>query len=922
MASIFTFDPDPPRVSSPWSTPPLSGSRSVPRLHQDSSALDSAAGSDGHGVTSMKVKQDSKVTRLEAEPQDGPTEYKLHLLLRRRRSFSLATTGHHVSGSLRPRAGIFAATPTHHTVSDSNLSNTPPLMSSPQSRQHRLEQLTTQLLWRLQQSSQYHSSSANNLILPHLPDESNLSANAVPRKLLPGLEESKGALYEIGVADDGEFVGLAEDEMEESLNNLRAMAASLGCRVDVLRMVAVGDCEWTEVVEVSGLPQEKLRSGKLWVAEAFVRPNLDLLESEPNKDVQEDMKPASPAVSGPHVSNAWGVNDLHSATKQLRVSLTGATMSGKSSLLGSLSTATLDNGRGKSRLSLLKHRHEIASGMTSSVTQELIGYYDLTDQDGSVTSTQIVNYASGNVSSWTDIHASSESGRLVLLSDSAGHPRYRRTTVRGLVGWAPHWTLLCIPADNVDDTSSKIGGMPSSQDVLGSSAADVDLSQAHLELCLNLDLPLVVVITKLDLATKTGLRQTLSRLLSTLKAAGRKPSILSDAASGGSEACLQTIPSNDLHDARKTAEIVAAAPLNTVPIILTSAVKGTGISKLHALLHELPTPPPTTWRSNLDSNDPGDAPPSVLFHVEDIYSTLSPNKPLSTPDPTTGRGVIIGGHLRYGTLRVGDELMLGPYPADVVSDDSDSGSGRGGTSPPPRSHRSSPLPTSRSFPGALHNGAGAGLRPAQLPAQEKHREWRRVRIASLRNLRLPVRSLHAGQVGTIGVVPLDQPIASPAVVRVRKGMVLANGAPRARRAVNVRFSGRSVAGVKGLGVGSAVVVYVASVRASAKVVAVAADDHRHSAARSGGVKDDDEDAAFGFGFDGEDVDDFGGGAEGEDDSTVVTLRFIASREFVELGAQALVIPGGGPGLYGGTERGEKGIAGLEGFVGRVVDGFG
>lgn len=912
MASIFTFDPDPPRVSSPWSTPPLSGSRSLPKFHQDSSALDSATGSDGHGITSMKVEQDGKVTRLEAEPQDGPTEYKLHLLLRRRRSFSLATTGHHVSRSLRPRAGIFAATPTHRTVSDSNLSNTPPLMSSSQSRQHRLEQLTTQLLWRLQQSSQYHSSSANNLILPHLPDESNLSANAVPRKLLPGLEESKGALYEIGVADDGTFVGLAEDEMGESLNNLRAMAASLGCQVDVLRMVAVGDCEWIEVVEVSGLLQEKLRSGKLWVAEAFVRPNLDLLESEPNRDVQEDMKPASPAVSGPHVPNAWDIDNLHSATVQLRVSLTGATMSGKSSLLGSLSTATLDNGRGKSRLSLLKHRHEIASGMTSSVTQELIGYHDLTDQDGSVTSTQIVNYASGNVSSWTDIHASSESGRLVFLSDSAGHPRYRRTTVRGLVGWAPHWTLLCIPADNVDDTSSRIGGTSSSQDVSGSSAADVDLSQAHLELCLNLDLPLVVVITKLDLATKTGLRQTLSRLLSALKAAGRKPSILSDAASGGSEACLQTIPSNDLHDARKTAEIVAAAPLNTVPIILTSAVKGTGISKLHALLHELPIPPPAAWRSNLDSIDPGDAPPSVLFHVEDIYSTLSSSKPLSTPDSATGRGAIIGGHLRYGTLRVGDELMLGPYPADVVSNDSDSGIGTGGTSPPPPSHCSSALPTSRSFPGA---------RPAQLLAQQRHREWRRVRITSLRNLRLPVRSLHAGQVGTIGVVPLGQPIASPAVVRVRKGMVLANGAPRARRAINARFSGRSVAGVKGLGVGSAVVVYVASVRASAKVVAVAADDHRQSAARSGGVKDD-EDAAFGFGFDDEDVDNFGSGAEGEVDSTVVTLQFIASREFVELGAQVLVIPGGGPGLYGGTERGEKGIAGLEGFVGRVVEGFG
>src|SRR2546421_6699847 len=40
-----------------------------------------------------------QVTRLEAEPQDGPTEYKLHLLLRPRRNYSSSSTGHVVSGS-------------------------------------------------------------------------------------------------------------------------------------------------------------------------------------------------------------------------------------------------------------------------------------------------------------------------------------------------------------------------------------------------------------------------------------------------------------------------------------------------------------------------------------------------------------------------------------------------------------------------------------------------------------------------------------------------------------------------------------------------------------------------------------------------------------------------------------------------------
>jgi hypothetical protein len=40
---------------------------------------------------------------------------------------------------------------------------------------------------------------------------------------------------------------------------------------------------------------------------------------------------------------------------------------------------------------------------------------------------------------------------------------------------------------------------------------------------------------------------------------------------------------------------------------------------------------------------------------------------------------------------------------------------------------------------------------------------------------------------------------------------------------------------------------------------------------------------------------------------------------VQHGAKVLVMPGGGPGLSGGNERGEKGLGGLEGFVGHAVE---
>ncbi|KZM22675.1 uncharacterized protein EKO05_0009635 [Ascochyta rabiei] len=876
MASIFTFDPDPPRVSSPWATPPAGNGASSLAPQQAAKPIPSRLGvNDGRKMlTSAQIPtiDNTTVTRLEAEPQEGPTEYKLHLLLKRRRSFTRFSTGLRASGSLRRGDGTSSVAVNRAVTESGALASTPPRLTSIQSRQHRLEQLTTQLLWRLQQSCPYHISSSTAPLLPHLPDDAKLTTPEMPQRLLPGLEESKGALYEIGVADDGSIVGLAEDEMEESLNNLRAMAASLGCRVEVQRMLSVGECEW---VENNGTKQRKVRSSKLLAAEALVSPDRHLVDH--SKVAQHAEQEVSKDASTSTASAAVASSESQSSVEQLRVSLIGATMSGKSSLLGTLSTATLDNGRGKSRLSLLKHRHEIASGMTSSVTQELIGYRDVVEPDGAV-STQVISYGSGDVDAWVDIHAAVEAaqeGRLVVLSDSAGHPRFRRTTVRGIVGWQPHWTLVCVPADNTDESSSTL------QDTLGPAAADLGLSQAHLQLCLDLELPLVIVITKYDLATKAGLRQTLSKLLSALKEAGRKPCIISDQSTSALDVDIQGISAGDLREAETTSRQLASSPLAIVPIVLTSAVRGTGINKLHAFLRQLPIPAEAP---------PPDKSPSRLFYVEDVYSVRG--------NARTDRSAIVGGYLRHGRLTVGEELLLGPYPIDISSDDSDSGSGR---------PRNSPVATSRSYPGALHK--------RNISSRDRHVEWRRVRITSLRNLRLSVRALYAGQLGTVAVEPVDTPILSPAINRIRKGMVLADRQPLATRVMTVRFEGAQASGAASLTIGNAVVVYVASVRASSKVISVATEPGESVEASKDEADDED---AFGFGFDDEADEQ---PAHAPPSAVTITFQFIASKEFIEQGAKVLVMPGGGPGLAGATERGAKGVAGLEGFVGHAVEQY-
>lgn len=48
--------------------------------------------------------------------------------------------------------------------------------------------------------------------------------------------------------------------------------------------------------------------------------------------------------------------------------------SGKSTLIGVLSSSGLDDGRGAARSLVLRHRHEQENGRTSAVTMEIMGY--------------------------------------------------------------------------------------------------------------------------------------------------------------------------------------------------------------------------------------------------------------------------------------------------------------------------------------------------------------------------------------------------------------------------------------------------------------------------------------------------------------------------------------------------------------------
>lgn len=927
MASVFTYDPDPPRVSSPWSTP---GS-STP-LRGESSATLGKEGQRGDRLdpNDPDFLAECGITRLDPEPQEGPTEYKLHILLRPRRSFLSLSTGNLVTGSSHSRPSL-AVSGTPQDASDC-APKVP--AASGQSRQHRLHQLTTQLLWRLQQSSPFHSSSAANLVLPVLPEATpTLNVPQVLSPVLPGLEESQGALYEIGVSDDGTFVGLAEDELDESLINLEAMAASLGCKVEVLRRVAVGYCEWP------GESSSEVSSAKLWVAEALVSPDLTRQSGDSHAHAEDN----GSSLSAPALEHQSHLKP----TEQLHVAIAGPTGAGKSSLLGILSTSALDNGRGKSRLSLLKHRHEISSGVTSSIAQELIGYSRHAGSDSTAEPgpPDVLNYAEGNIASWNDIHVSADGGRLAFLSDLPGSLRYCKSTLRGLVSWRPHYVLLCVPATTSEGHEA-------------SDISPVDVSLAYLELCVKLELPLVVVITKLDAATRSNLKETLARILTTIKLTGRGPPLMLQATTDVDEhhLDLQRIPAEDKWDANSTCSSIGSSGMDGVPIVMTSAVTGAGLGKLHALLQSLPLPKTESATSTVSNGDIAKLPESrKVFDINEVfemplfkvYSLSNENK------RKDDRGIILCGCVRSGSISVGDRLVVGP-----IAPDSRYESDRNSNIVAPQSRTTSCRTCSEDVtPLRLRS-----LEPtAPEPQSTGQSYWREVRVVSVRNLRLPVKALSEHQIGTIGVDPVE---SSSCLGRIRKGMLLADfGRPSPPPSSSLpkesltaahapppppppppapcfhtcfvasfpaaEFS--SVSPASALAIGGNAMAYIGSIRVAVKLIsAESATLNGHSFPSSMAepdifALDETSPPESVCGDDGPRVSSarrpLGSDSPSPDGRDVkVNFSFVSSIEWVAVGSRVLIMPSAPTGAAAASaSRTPSALSALQGHVGRVCE---
>jgi GTPase len=152
----------------------------------------------------------------------------------------------------------------------------------------------------------------------------------------------------------------------------------------------------------------------------------------------------------------------------IRIAVTGSVDASKSTLIGVLKTGLLDNGNGIRRLDIKGLKHEQETGRTSYIN---------------------------------DVDIPSTNTHPIHLIDLAGHEKYLKTTLNGLTNYFPDYAFVVINANAISNRIDKI-------------------TTEHIVICKTLLIPMIFVITKIDIAPQHLIQETYKHLIILLRKVG------------------------------------------------------------------------------------------------------------------------------------------------------------------------------------------------------------------------------------------------------------------------------------------------------------------------------------------------------------------------------------------------------------------
>jgi elongation factor 1-alpha len=316
------------------------------------------------------------------------------------------------------------------------------------------------------------------------------------------LERGHGeAIYFIGVSDDGKLLGLDKAELEESF---------------------------------------------------FV---LDKIAHEVNSKIEEI---ETQVANRGEVAKVTIARSQHFKPSHLLIGVAGHVDHGKSTLVGTLTTGSLDNGSGGTRIFLDVQKHEIERGLSADLSFAVYGFQNGKPQ-------RIKNPLNKKEKS----RLVEKCDKLVSFVDTVGHEPWLRTTIRGIVGQKLNYGLLVIAADQ----------------------GPTHITREHLGIILAMDLPVLVVMTKTDMVTAEKVEKVRVEIFDLLKLVGRIPYM-----------------AKNFEDADFLAENINQ---HLVPVIKASPVTGEGLKILDRLMYQLKIP-----SQEMESQQP------FMMYIDKIYSVL------------------------------------------------------------------------------------------------------------------------------------------------------------------------------------------------------------------------------------------------------------------------------------------------------------
>ena len=210
----------------------------------------------------------------------------------------------------------------------------------------------------------------------------------------------------------------------------------------------------------------------------------------------------------------------------------------------------------------------------------------------------VVNYDSSHKMDWPEIVK--KSSKIISFFDLAGHEKYLKTTILGLSSSIPDLCIITV----------------------GANMGLTKMTKEHIFLCVMLNIPFTIILTKIDICKnrESVLKDTILSIKKLLKLPGIR---------------RVTYKVNNIEDIL----LVTKNRENNsiVPLFYISNVTGEGIDFVKQYLNFI----------NKHKDNKNNENKNVEYHIDTTFYV-------------TGVGTVVGGQLKYGTIKVGDKLHLGP----------------------------------------------------------------------------------------------------------------------------------------------------------------------------------------------------------------------------------------------------------------------